>query len=484
MRRLVPFWALGVALLFAPLVWSASFSWDDADPEVLNNAWRLATGLPLYHSLDGPPWVVNPYTPLYHVLSAAALRVTGLSFRPARAISLLSSAAVALALALLARRFGRRVREGVWSAALLLLVPAVLYNAARPHPQMLGVALSLWSFFFFESRSRVLAELLSPLLAVLAVYTKQTQIVLPLALGAYLLWRDRPRFLRYSTTVAFLGLAPVPWLERATNGQFLECVVGLNFLPFSFGQISGVLIHHAGPLFGFLGVAVARLAARVRGRTLSPVDFYFGLLVPVTVGTLGRAGAHGQYVLEMLVVGVVYLLATGGVRFPRGRRGLAAAQLGLLMAYAPAFVVLEEGLWDWQAARAAPAVRELLETRPGPILSEQGSFPLFTRGAIHIQLFHFAALARQGRWDQAPLLREVREHRLGWVVTEFPLEAERDDDALERFTDELFGALRQEYVRRAEIGPYFVYEPRAEGHSIVDPPPYPSPRRGREPLQH
>jgi hypothetical protein len=460
MRRLVPLWALAVAVLFAPLVWSATFSWDDADPEVLNNAWRLATGRPLYHSLDGPPWVVNPYTPLYHAVTAAALRVTGLSFRPARLVSLLASAAVALALVLLARRWGRRGREGLWSAALLLLVPAVLYNAARPHPQMLAVALSLWSFFFFESPRRLLAEVLSPALAVLAVYTKQTQIVLPLALGLWLLWRDRPRFFRYSATVAFLGLAPVPLLEAATHGQFLECVVGLNFLPFSVAQIPGVLIHFAGPLFGFLGLAVLRLVARVRARTLAPVDFYLALLVVVTIGSLGREGAHTQYVLEMLVVGVVYLLATGGVRFPPGRRALAAAQLGLLMLYAPAFVLLEEGAWDWPAVRAAPEVRALLETEPGPILSEQGSFPLFARGEIHVQLFHFAALARQGRWDQAPLLREVREQRLPWVVTEFPLEGRRDADARERFTEELLLALRQGYVRRATLGPYFVYEPR------------------------
>jgi hypothetical protein len=460
MRRLVPLWALGVAALFAPLVWSATFSWDDADPEVLNNAWRLATGRPLYHSLDGPPWVVNPYTPLYHAITAAALRVTGLSFRPARLVSLLASAAVVLALVLLARRWGRRDREGLWSAALLLLIPAVLYNAARPHPQMLAVALSLWSFFFFESRPRLLAEVVSPALAVLAVYTKQTQIVLPLALGFWLLWRDRPRFFRYSATVAALGLAPVPWLETATHGQFLRCVVGLNFLPFSAAQIPGVLIHFAGPLFGFLGLAVWRLVSRIRARVLAPVDVYLGLLVIVTIGSLGREGAHTQYLLEMLVVGVVYLLATGGLRFPPGRRGLAAAQLGLLMAYAPAFVLLEEGLWDWQAVRAAPAVRALLETRPGPILSEQGSFPLFTRGEIHVQLFHFAALARQGRWDQEPLLREAREQRLAWVVTEFPLEGHRDADARERFTEELLLALRQSYVRRATLGPYFVYGPR------------------------
>jgi hypothetical protein len=460
LRRLVPLGALVVVALWAPLVAAARHSWDDADPEVLNSAWRLACGRPLYHAIDGPPWVVNPYTPLYPLVVAGGLRVTGLSYRPARLVSLLAFAAIVLALVRLARRFGRGTGEALWSTALLLLVPAVLYNLARPHPQMLAAALSLWAFALFESPRRTLSELASPLLAVLAVYTKQDQFVLPLALGAWLLWRDRPRFARYATAVAALGLVPVPFLQAATGGTFLESVVGMNFLPYDPAQVAPVLIAHAGIFFGFLGLALARLGPRLRRLEVEPLDAYFALLVPVTVASLGRAGAHGQYVVDLLVVCVVYLLRHGGLRFPAGREALACGQLGLLLAYAPAFVLLQEGPWDRASLRSAPAVRALLATAPGPILSQQGSFPLFTRGEIHVQLFHFAALARQGRWDERPLLREVEEGRLAWVVTEFPLEGDPDADARERFTPELRSALARHYVRRAFLDPYYVYAPR------------------------
>ncbi len=462
LRRLVPLWALVVVALWAPLVSNAHFSWDDADPEVLNQAWRVACGRPLYHPIDTPPWVLNPYMPLYPVVAGAALRVTGLSYWPARLISLVAFLAVVLALVHLARRCGRGASEALWSAALLLLVPATLYNFARPHPQMLAVALSLWAFVLFESPRRLAAELLSPLLAVLAVYTKQDQFVMPLALGAWLLWRDRARFLRYAAAVAVLGLAPVPFLQAATGGTFLDSVVSMNFLPYDPAQIAFVLLEHAGIFLGFLGLAVVRLWARARRLEVEPLDACFALLVPVTVASLGRAGAHGQYVVELLVLGVAYLLRHGGLRFGPGREPVACVQLALLLAYAPAFVLLQEGPWDWAALRSAPAVRALLSTEPGPILSQQGSFPLFTRGEIHVQLFHFAALARLGRWDQRPLLREAEEGRLAWVVTESPLEAEPDDDARERFTPELWSALARHYVRRAFHYPYYVYRPREE----------------------
>ncbi len=461
LRRLLPWVALLTCLLWAPLILPAQHSWDDADPEILNNAYRLSRGEPLYHGVTTPPWVLSPYTPLYHALLAPALRLTDLSYRPARLLSLLASLALGAALAVLAHRWRGRVQEGLWASCLLLILPAVLSNFARPHPQMLAVALSVWSFTLFESRHRLLAAFFSPLLAVLAVYTKQTQLALPLALGLWLARKDRARLIAYVGTVALLGLAPVPWLEAWTRGAFLDCIVGMNFLPYHAGQIVPVLIHHAGVFFPFLWLALARLATRLRAGTLEPIDGYLLAVVLVTVPSLGRAGASGQWVVELLVVATIFLLRTGGLFFPPAHRRLAVAQLALVLAYGPAFVLLEEGPWDRDSIRAAPAVRAILESAPGPVISQQGSFSLFTRGEIHIQLFHFASLAQMGKWDQRPLLREVEKRRVAWVVTEFPLEEPlRDDDARERFTPELYAALGRNYVRQTHLGPYFVYSPR------------------------
>jgi hypothetical protein len=461
LRRLLPGFALLTCLLWVPLVLPAHHSWDDADPEILNNAYRLSRGLPLYHGVTSPPWVVNPYTPLYHALLAPALRVTGLSYRPARLLSLLATAALGAALALLGRRWRGRAREGLWAACFLLIVPAVLYNCARPHPQMLAVALSVWSFTLFESERPLLAGLLSPLLAVLAVYTKQTQIALPLAMGLFLAWKGRRRLPAYFGTVALLGLAPIPFLQAWSQGAFLDCIVSMNLLPYDALEIPAVLIEHAGVLAPFLGLALWRLWPRLRERRLEPIDFYFAVVIILTVPSLGRAGAHGQWVVELLVVAVLFLLRTGGLSFPQGRVRLGVAQLALVLAYAPAFVLLEEGLWDRASIRAAPEVRAIIESAPGPVISQQGSFSLFTRGEIHVQLFHFAGLTRQGRWDERPLLREVEERQIRWVVTEFALEEPVvDDDAQERFTPELLEALRRNYLRYAQRGPYFLYSPR------------------------
>jgi hypothetical protein len=460
-RRLVPPVAFATVLLWAPLVLQPRHSWDDADPEILNNAWRLARGEPLYRAGLDPPWVVSPYTPLYHALVAAGLRLTGLSYVPARVVTLLATMAVAAALVVFARRAGRSTSEAAWSGCLLLLVPAVLYNAARPHPQMLAVALSVWSFLLFENPRRVLADVVSPLLAVLAVYAKQTQIVLPVALAVWLLLRDRRRLPRYAAAVTGFGLVPAALLEHLTNGAFSYCVLGMNLLPYSVGQIAPVLIHQAGIAFGLIALAAVRLHGRWRSGTLEPIDLYFAAVVFATVPSLGRAGAHGQYVLEMLIVTVLLLLGSGGLRAPAGREALAALQIALIVLYGPAFVLFEEGPFARSSIAAAPAVRALLTEGRGPVLSQQGSFALFTRGEIHVQLFHFTSLVEVGRWDDAPLRREVEDEKLSWVVTESPLEEPlAEDDDKERFTPALHDALARHYVREARLGPYYVYRPR------------------------
>ncbi len=459
LARPVPWMALVTLLLWSPLVLHADHSWDDADPEVLNHAFRLAQGAALYHPINGPPWVVNPYTPLYFALVAAGLKITGLSYYPARFVSVVATGALAAAFVVLSRRWRGQARDGVWAVCLLVLVPAFLYNLARPHPQMLAVALSVWSFVLFESPRPAVANLLSPFLAVLAVYTKQTQIILPLALVVWLVWRDRSRIPLYAVAVALFGLVPAVCLEVATRGAFLRCIFGMNLLPYRAWEIAPVLIHEAGPLWAFLWLAAVRFRSRLRA--LEPMDFYCVAVALTTIPSLGRVGAHGQYVLEMLVTTVIYLLRTGGLGFPAGRNALGVAQLAGLLLYAPSFVLLEVGPFARQSISAAPSVRALLQTEQGPVISQQGSFSLFTRGEIYVQLFHSASLARMGRWDEQPLIRAVEERKPAWVVTESPLEqpVESDDD-WERFTPELRDALARSYVRRARIGVYYVYRPR------------------------
>jgi hypothetical protein len=459
-RRVLP------AAILCFLAWSfvslrSDFSWDDADPEVLNQAWRLARGESIYRGIDSPPYSFAAYPPLYFALTAVLLKLTGLSFLPARILSVLAALAIGWALVRLNREWNGGAWSGIWTTCFLFLTPAFLYNSTRSNVQMTAVALSLWSFVFFLRRSCKESAFISPLLAVLALYTKQTQAALPLAAILYLAFRNRRLLIPYAATLAAAGLVPFLWLQRITDGHFFLDVFRFADLDYSVLQIPGIFLHHAGPMLPFIGFALWTSWRRFRSNSGEPLDFYMGCVLPTTLVSLGRVGAHGQYVLELLVVSMLCLLRVTRLPAIRGREILASVQILILLVYTPLFIVLEEGLWDISANRAAGEIYSLLAGTTGPILSQQGSFALFARGEIHIQLFHFTALARAGLWNQNLLLREIYNRTFPFVITEFPIGSpELCENARERFTPEMLESLRENYRPFKVVNPYHVYVPR------------------------
>ena len=461
--RAVPAIAIVCFLAWCYVSIRSDFSWDDAEPEVLSHAWRMANGRTIYNGITAPPFNFAAYPPLYYWVLACLMKFSGLSFLPAKLLSFLSALSIGVAIVWLGRAYKKSKKAALLAACILFLIPAFLYNAVRAHVQMMAVALSIWSLVFFLRNRRVETLIISPLLAVLAFYTKQTQIALPLAMVTYLAFRNRRWLIPYAAAGGMACLIPLVWLQRTTHGLFLFDIVRLTKLSYSGQTIPLILIHHAGPISLFIALALLASWRRFRTKAWNEIDCYLVWTFLVTVISLGRPGAHGQYVLELLVVTLAYLVCI--VDFPAiGKRSAwVSAQILILFIYAPLFVLVEEGRWDLAANRAAQKIYPIIKTTSGPIVSQQGSFALFGRGEIHIQLFHFAALSRAGLWDQSLFLREIENHTFSWVITEFPIEKNTlSNSDCERFTPEMLQSLRRNYQRNTAIYPYYLYVPRSD----------------------
>jgi hypothetical protein len=458
--RYVPAVAVACFLAWCFVCLRSSFTWDDAEPEILNQAWKLANGGSIYRGIDSPPFAFAAYTPLYFAVTAVLMKFTGLSYIPAKLLSFLAALSIGWALVRLSREWNKTGRDGLWAAFFLFLIPAFLYNSARCHVQMMAVAFSVWSLYFFLRNRWKETLIISPLFAVLAFYTKQTQVALPLAMTLYLAIRNRRWFFPYISISLLLGLLPFLWLQKISGGLFFFDTVELAKLEYNPWDILPIFIHHAGPILLFIGIAVSILWRRFKDRTWDAIDCYLGCLFVITLISLGRLGAHGQYVVELLVITLLYLLKTAGLPAIPRRDALVAAQILLLFLYAPAFIFLEEGLWDISANRASSKIYSLISERSGPVLAQQGSFSLFSRGEIYIQLFHFSGLARSGMWDQAPLLNKIDKREFCCVITEFPIEKPvLSDTDNERFTPEIIAALRRDYRLLESVYPYYFYIP-------------------------
>jgi hypothetical protein len=452
-----------VAAVFCFLAWCfvsirSDFSWDDSEPEILNLAWRLANGASIYHGIETPPFAFAPYPPVYFAATAVLLKLTGLNYLPAKLLSFFAALAIGWAMVCLSREWNNTAKGGLWAAFFLFLIPAILYNSTRCQVQMMAIAFSIWSFIFFLRNRWKETLVISPLLAVLAIYTKQSQMALPLAMVAYLAFRNRRWLFPYLSVLAVAGLIPFLWLQKISHGYFYVDIVQLAKLGYNAGDIVPVFISHAGPIVIFIGIAVSILWQRFRNGKWEPIDCYLASIFLITIFTLGRVGAHGQYVLELLVVTLLFLVRTTGLPAIRGRAALVSIQILILFIYAPLFVVIEEGLWDMSANRAATQIYPWLQNQSGPVLSQQNSFPLFGRGEIYMQLFHFTALSRAGLWDQRRILSEIDKRTFCCVITEFPIEQQvGSNNTEERFTPEMLKALQKNYRRENAIYPYYLY---------------------------
>ena len=80
--RYMPLAAILCFLLWSVTCLRSDFSGDDADPEALNQAWRMTRGLDIYRDINAPPFAFAAYPPLYYMISAFAMKFTGLSFFP------------------------------------------------------------------------------------------------------------------------------------------------------------------------------------------------------------------------------------------------------------------------------------------------------------------------------------------------------------------------------------------------------------------
>ncbi len=463
--RLVPAVAVLCIAAWCFVSLHAHFSSDDAEPEILNIAWQLANGKGIYGDVHSPPFSFAAYTPLYYALVAAFMQFTGLSFIPAKLLSLVAALAIGAAFMQLSLKWRGSRFNGLWGAFFLFLIPAFLFNAIRCHAQMLAVAFSIWSLVFFLKNRFGATVVISPLLAILALYTKQTQIALPLAIILFLLLRNRRWLAPYTATLILAGLIPFLWLQWITEGKFFLNTFTNHTLLYNVFQIPLILIHHAGPIFLCIGLALVLCRKRLKSREWGAMDYYLVSVFVVTIITVGRVGAHGQYVVELLVVIVLYLIYTTDFPFLKRRKLLISVQILCLFMYAPLFILVEEGSGNISSYRAAQKIYPLLKaesgSEPGPILSQQGSFALFSRGEIYIQLFHFSGLARAGLWDQRHILEPIDNRVLSWVITEFPIESgDLYADDNERFTPELVEALKRNYKRREVFVPYYLYAPK------------------------
>jgi hypothetical protein len=461
---------------------SVSLAWPITHPEGATIAamLRVRDGEALYHNFLQFPYVLTPYPPIQPVVVGLLSRLLGLSVLEtaglARYLTLAASLATTLLIWLISRRLSVGRLAALAGAGLLLPLPFLDEWGFAARPDVPAVALSLAAMLLLIWQPR--RPWLAAIVAVLALFTKQTSVALPAAATLWLLLEGR---WRAAATFAGLWVALVAaaagLLEAITGGTFiLNTVLAHVYTPkngFDFA------IRDIQPLFqdGWLPVGLAILSAGlavpvadVRRRAALPL-LYVAASTGLALYSLRNTGGDVNYLIEPAAAACVpAALAIDWLW--RREHGLERGSFAVL-AWARPFgavvlavtaIVWAAGLWDfWRLDGGVdPTSRLPLSeiTAADTVLSEEPLAVLLAgRPLLVSDTYHLSMLTTGGLFDPTDLERRIKRGEFDLIVMRSDVRAARFWKRQPLLPETVRLAIKDNYHPAGRVGMFWLYKP-------------------------
>jgi hypothetical protein len=399
------------AAYYLPVPYSLNFE----EGIILNAAVRITHGQTPYPPVGGPPYVVDPYGPVFYYTLAPLVKWFGAGFLWPRVLALTAGLAASLFIVLLLRRW-----TGAWAISLAFGLLYLAMPLERTWSFILRVdffalALALAGLYGFSKGWR---PIWPALLFLAALYSKPSFIAAPLACWAAAMWGgERRRGWTFIGWMAAMGLAGLGALAYFTQGWGLFHIFRTYPDPYEFGHYSSTMLPVALVDFPLLFAGAALAVRDIRQRTLSLPLAYLLLATAVTL-TAGKLGADTNQLLEWqaalcLAAGCGYYAMRS---LPKPEPGLALIPVGL------ALVVLGTALHnprtDPRVVGCADAYRFAAQ-HPGELLSQNPGAAVLSGKTVWLSNpFEYKYLCDAGLLSQQPLVRLVQQKFFGLILAD------------------------------------------------------------------
>jgi hypothetical protein len=471
--RVLSLLGLGVSLV----AWPWQFDYDEGIN--LNATLQLAEGRNIYRHNGPEEFISAPYPPFFYILNAPVAAIAGPYFGFGRALSLLSTLAIAVLLAYIVRRVTSTWYGGLIAAALWLSLSPVIVWSSLYKQDMPALALGLAGLALALSRPRGLHLYGAALLFALAFYTKQSALAAAAATVLWLLVRDPSTGLRLIASL--LGLVAVPFfgVNLLLGGGLWEHLVGNHVLPWEVGRMRQaltrlwgehwpLLVWGGAALGGMIIIATTRVSS-LRAKLANPwglMGLYALVGLASTLAQVGYEGANYNHLLDGLLVlsllaglSVAWLLSRVGSGEPE-KRAWAVGELVLIgaLVLAQLFAFNDPRTWYrggfWPSAERESEMRglsDLVARTPGDIYTEDAYLALRNnKPLVYDDPSTFVPLAEGGGWDSSALTQSLRDRRFGLVLLM---------SGSVRWTDDGEAAFRDNYSLKFP-GSIDAYEPK------------------------
>jgi hypothetical protein len=458
--------ALMLFLIWTVALWLSPFDLDYTSGELLDNflAWR-ENGV-LYPPLEGPPYRVMNYPPLFF-LALRLLDTAGIP--PLWAGRLLSTLSFLICLGILNRWLrleGVTLRLRRFVLALSGTSFPLLYSVGQFHLELFASALSWSGLLLLRPTEKKSCVFLAGFLLAAACWVKQTQAVLALIAGLWMLRytrRSLPWLLLGGGTAAGLGILGITkafgdeaWrhLLTYTVGSFSALQWGeqmlSHFLPwvifFSFGLtwgLGGTENRRKLPWWLLLGGSLSLLtAARAGSGSQYFLDWSFAVLL--CLGLLGRENSETKWKKRLFAFQVLFAGA-----------GVAAVLLVNL-------TMLRNN------RRIFPEICAQLKD-PGYIVGEEIGWIRACGREPALHPFIFANLSRRRLWNQEVFVDQLRRGVFPYLLLPFDPAAGAPGVHADRWTPEMLAAMSATYQEKERWGSLRLLVPSRTARLNISP---------------
>ena len=440
---------------------------DFGEGIMLGNAERLVELKTIYPSLTDEI-VLGVYPPLYQLLSAGMLMITGVSLTSGRVISMISSLITALMIYKLSQDAGDRIIQ-LSLSALYLGSPITMTWGSLMRVDALATMLSAIGLYtFLKYRGRFKYGVVAGIFA-LSMLTKQNMIAGTTAVIIFLLtrklWRDALKLTTYYLLI--FGFCSII-LTLLTGGQYIKHVYQYHIgHPLEWGRL---MTYQWFSYIHFPLIIIVAFSTIFMLKKDTPLVFYV-ILAAVTSLQIVKVGAATNYFLE-LVTGFVLLIAISLSGFQMKRKNVIA--LIVTAFFAAQFILYSynigviSNIMENKYFLAQVNLLKYLKNVDGKVLCENGAMAVISRKGPAVDWFLLSQIFRNGLWSEDDFIKLVDKRGFRFLVTSFNLTASRiSKEYSERFTPQLLMKLSDRFIFRERIDRYYIYERRSSDKDYI-----------------
>jgi hypothetical protein len=310
------------------------------------------------------------------------------------------------------------------------------------------------------------------LLCVAALFTKQTQLPVGIAVFTIALLRNPRGALAAAAVAGAVGLGALCLLEIVTNGGFLDNIVGYNInryaLKYAIGPLWAerasfpfmvLMLLAAGTTVAGLrrtlcaGRFLARFRAADRATALRAMLLVHFVLASLMLLTLAKSGSSTNYLLDWLCVGGV-LIGVALSDLARSQRWFFGATTLLILAVLTLPVRQIPDQFSSESLDQQAGLVARIAAAHKPVASEDMVLLMLAGKPVVFEPAIVTELAAVGRWNEAPLVDMIRTDGFAFMIT-----TDDTSGGSARRSAAVDAAMREAYPHVTQVGALWLHLP-------------------------